>query len=422
MYGPWSRMQLGMRRAVKEAVSSVLERSGGRNWLGAIQRRRSGGCRVQIFAWHRIVPDFEGMRKRVIPGMLTSTRTFERQLDWVARTYRIATLDFALEVLAGREKSDRDLCVITFDDGYADLLEHAVPILRRHGAPAIVYVSSGHVDSGEPLLHDRLYRLLKLVGDKRMRPGPGTELLARASSAGAAATLDSLLERHPRAFCLRLAENLERSLGEDPRAAAPDCRLLGWDELRAVQAAGVQVGAHTIDHRCLPNESLGEGERQLRIPMERIEAELGTRVRHFAYPNGWYSKQAMEQLAAAGYRSAVTTEDRPTQLGANPYALPRKCVWEYTSRGLSGYSSSVNSCNLDGTLGLLGGAIGIPRWVPGERHPADRSHAGDGSVSNPRQSTPLGGRGSRGRRAKVDGVPTREAAQVQESQTTSAEG
>lgn len=368
-------MRLGLKRAMKEAAASVLERSGGRSLLGDLQRRRAGGCRVQILAWHRIVPDFEGMRRKVIPGMLTSTRTFERQLDWVVKTYRVVELDYALEVLAGRRKSSDDLAVITFDDGYLDLLEHAVPILRRHGVPSIVYVSSGHVDNGEPLLHDRLYRLLRLVGHKKATSGElgatalEASMLASAFATGSAAVLDGLLEKHPRDRCLELAERLEKILSENPMASITDCKLMNWDELRAAQAAGVTIGAHTVDHRCLPNESFAEVERQLRIPKERIEAELGTKVRHFAYPNGWYSREAMLQLADAGYVSAVTTEDRPNRLGEDPFALPRKCVWEFTSRGLAGFSSSVNSCNLDGTLGMLGGALGMQRWVPGERRP-----------------------------------------------------
>ena len=64
-----------------------------------------------------------------------------------------------------------------------------------------------------------------------------------------------------------------------------------------------------------------------------------------------------------GYRSAVTTEDRPNRLGEDPFTLKRKCVWEFTSRGLGRFSPAVNACNFDDTLGQLG----LSRWVHGER-------------------------------------------------------
>src|SRR5690606_852371 len=136
------------RRAAKQAAGTVLDRSGARHLIASWERRRAGGRRVQIFAWHRVVPDFSRMVCRVIPGLLTSTETFDRQIAWLRANYRIATLDEALEILDGRRTCERDVCVLTFDDGYRDFAEHAVPILRRHGAPALVYVTSGVPESG----------------------------------------------------------------------------------------------------------------------------------------------------------------------------------------------------------------------------------------------------------------------------------
>lgn len=358
-----------VRRALKTAAAVALDGSGARRLLAAARRRSVGGVRVQIVAWHRVVPDFEGMRHKVIPGLLTSTATFERQLTWLARNYRIATLTEALDVLAGRAKSDRDLCVLTFDDGYADFLEHALPILRRHHAPAIVYVPTGFVDAGVPLLHDRLHHVLRLAAQRNLavREIGGGALVASALEDALRGdviwALERLLETRPRELCLQVAQALEAALGVDPRDVLVDSPLLGWEELRAIHAAGYQIGAHTVDHACLPNESPQEVERQLQRSKEKFREEVGIEVVDFAYPNGWYSRGAIRALIRNGYRSAVTTEDRPNRLGEDPYTLKRKCVWEYTSRGIAGFSAAVNACNFDDTLGQLG----LSRWVHGER-------------------------------------------------------
>jgi peptidoglycan/xylan/chitin deacetylase (PgdA/CDA1 family) len=357
------------RRALKQAVAGALEASGGRRLLAARVRRRAGGTRVLVVAYHRVVPDFEGLRRRVIPGLLTSTRTFDRQLAWLSRRYRPASMEEALDVLSGRIRSGEDRCVVTFDDGYADVLEHAAPILRKHGFPATLYVPSGFVEGGVPLLHDRLYRVLRIArernvdlrdvgGDGRVRAA-----LELARSDAPILALDRLLEHWPREVCVACAAALERRLGEDPAAGCADSRLLGWEELRALTALGFTIGGHTVDHACLPNESPAETERQLRASRERMEAELRRPVMDFAYPNGWWSHATIRALARNGYRSAVTTEDRPNRIGVNPYRLQRKSVWEYTSRGLLGYSDAVTACNLDGAFGSLG----LAPWVPGER-------------------------------------------------------
>src|SRR5690606_17799213 len=103
----------------------------------------------------------------------------------------------------------------------------------------------------------------------------------------------------------------------------------------------------------------------------------GLEVVDFAYPNGWYSRGSIRALIRNGYRSAVTTEDRPNRLGEDPYTLKRKCVWEFTSRGVGGFSPAVTACNFDATLGQLG----LSRWVHGERPDAVGSIAirGEGS-------------------------------------------
>lgn len=357
------------RRAAKQVAGAALERSGAREWIADWDRKRAGGRRVQIFAWHRVVPDFGRMVGRVIPGLLTSTSTFDRQLAWLRSNYHVATLDEALAILGGQSKVDADVCVLTFDDGYRDFAEHAVPLLRRHGLPATVYVPTAFPESGQPLLHDRLYHLLRLAWKRRIEAPRHEEeeletALRRAlGTPDPIAALEWLLETRPRRLCLRVAEWLEARLGEPPDASLVDSELLRWADLRALENGDIDVGAHTVDHACLPNEAPAEVERQLVEGKAILEEHLDRAVRHFAYPNGWYSPSVVRAVEKAGYRSAVTTEDRANHLGVSPFRLRRRSVWEFTSRGLLGFSSSVNACNFDGTLR----ALGIAPWVPGER-------------------------------------------------------
>lgn len=378
-----SDTRVWLRRAVKSVAANALDRTGTRAALTSLRRRSVGGTRVQFLAWHRVVPDFEGLRHRVIPGLLTSTPTFDRQLSWLSKHFDFATIPEALEVLTGRTRPRRDICVLTFDDGYADFLEYAVPILRRYGAPATIYVPTGFVESGIPLLHDRLYRVLRLAAHRNLavkQVGGGplvTAALEETLGGNVIQALERLLETRPREICLKVAEALETCLDADPKDVLTDSRLLGWEELRAVKAAGFSVGAHTIDHACLPNEAPQEVDRQLSLSREKLETELGEPVVDFAYPNGWYSRGAIRALQRNGYRSAVTTEDRPNRLGEDPFTLKRKCVWEFTSRGINGFSPAVHACNFDDTLGILG----LSSWVHGERPDAvgGPSSRGDGA-------------------------------------------
>ena len=318
-----------------------------------------------IVGYHHVVPDFEQTSRRVIPALVTSTRTFERQLATLATSHRFADLGEALGVLNGSVSADRDLCVVTFDDGYRSFAEHAMPVLARMGIPAVVYVPSAFVGGTVPYLHDRLYLLLRLVRASP-RPvsrfevsGPAEGALRHALAVDALPAVDQLLERWGRTVCLEVAEAIEGALGVDPAAALEDSHPLSWDELRAVRAAGFEVGSHTVDHACLHRESRTELAHQLRNSKSAIERELGAPVVDFSYPNGWYTPSAIQEVQAAGYRSAVTTESRLNPLGQCPFVLKRKVVWEYTTRGVRGFSPAVASCNFDDVFAAFGVAADV---------------------------------------------------------------
>jgi peptidoglycan/xylan/chitin deacetylase (PgdA/CDA1 family) len=81
-----------------------------------------------------------------------SPQAFDEQMAWLAATGRVVTLDAAVDLLAGVDAASTalpdDPVVVTFDDGTADLAEHATPVLERHGVPATVYLATRFVDEG----------------------------------------------------------------------------------------------------------------------------------------------------------------------------------------------------------------------------------------------------------------------------------
>lgn len=104
-----------------------------------VVRRPAAGVTVLIY--HRV-----GGRTPV-PVDLPS-HLFDAQVGELAATGRVVTLDDAIEILAGTRTVDFDPVVLTFDDGTADFVDEAVPILARHGVPATLYVATRYVDEG----------------------------------------------------------------------------------------------------------------------------------------------------------------------------------------------------------------------------------------------------------------------------------
>jgi peptidoglycan/xylan/chitin deacetylase (PgdA/CDA1 family) len=131
--------------------------------------------------------------------------------------------------------------------------------------------------------------------------------------------------------------------------------IMNWDEARKMASDGFQFGSHTLGHVVLTFEGPLQIDREILRSKNLIERELGTKVDHFSYCNGWYSEQIVRTLVRHGFRSAVTTEDLPNRLGANPFTLKRKMLWENFSIGPTGrYSAALTACHLDDVFGTLG--------------------------------------------------------------------
>jgi peptidoglycan/xylan/chitin deacetylase (PgdA/CDA1 family) len=351
-----------LRRSAKGAAAMLLHYSGARSLIASAQRKAVGGRRVLILSYHRVVKSMGSDDARTLPTLSITQDTFRGHLQQLAETHDIVSLDVALDVLAGSARPGRDLAVITFDDGYRGVHQYAFPVMKELGVPGVVYVPSGYVGSGKRLLHDRLWDVLVSLRERKLAPnaigigGAPLAILRKSVASGASleAQLDSMIGEHPSGVLHELADALEERLGLK-NLKVPEGHLnMTWEQLRELNAGGVAVGAHTVDHTVLTHEPLDKAVSELARCKATLEAGLKAKVTHFAYCNGWYSPGIAQGLKRLGYASAVTTEDIPNLPGVDPYALKRKVLWENASTGpLGGYSRAVTACQLDDVFGAL---------------------------------------------------------------------
>jgi peptidoglycan/xylan/chitin deacetylase (PgdA/CDA1 family) len=360
------------RRIGKGAAAAAVHYSGGRKLLSALQRRSAGGRRVLVLSYHRVVGDLASAGANSLPTLKIAQKTFRRQLEQLLETHDIVTIDEALAVLAGKRRALRDVAVITFDDGYRDVFDWAFPAMRELHVTGVSYVPSSFVGTRKLLGHDRLWPVLQRLSARKIDPSslrlsPRQERWLRTATAGSATpgkALERLIAVHATPALYELADVLEDRLGM-ASAKVPDGQLvMTWEMLRALAAAGWEIGAHTADHTVLTNQPLNEARREIAECKAVLEQGVGRPVRHFAYCNGYYSEGIARALREQGFVSAVTTEDMPNLPGVDPYALKRKVLWEASSVGALGdYSPSLTACQLDGVFALFS----LQKPVPGIR-------------------------------------------------------
>ena len=166
--------------------------------------------------------------------------------------------------------------LITFDDGYRDNLENALPILQHHGYPAVIFVPIGFLDGDRPLPHEETLRALGVRNE----------------------TVD-------------------------------------WDELAALEAGGIRVESHGIGHRPVSELEPAAAAREIALSKLRLEERLGRRVDAYAFVKGSladYRPEHVSLVQQAGYALGFTSVSGANGPASDRYRLRRYNVEPYPPR------------------------------------------------------------------------------------------
>jgi peptidoglycan/xylan/chitin deacetylase (PgdA/CDA1 family) len=251
-------------------------------------------ARGAILVYHRVgalVPDTW--------SLCVAPERFRAHLALLVERFRPMALDALAEAAAAGALPEGAVAV-TLDDGTLDHLAAAAPLLDEARVPATLFVSSGRLD--EP--HEHWWDTLERI----------------CHSAELAAVHARLLRLPLEERELRMAELSRRSgLDLSPRESH---RALTASELARV-AGRLSIGSHTANHLWLPALSPEAREREIAGDKAALEARLDRPVTTFSYPFGAHDEATVAQVRRAGFRAAVTVEERAVGAGEPPLLLPR---------------------------------------------------------------------------------------------------
>ena len=282
---------------------------------------------LSILIYHRVLarPD------PLFPGEVDA-RLFERQLRLLKRFYAPLPLAEAVQRLQDGCLPPRAAC-ITFDDGYADNAQVALPLLQRHGLHATFFIATGYLDGGQ-MWSDTVIEAV------RQAPGPRLDLqehglgclpvASLAQRQAAIATLLGQLKYLPFGRRQQLAMQIRRRAG----ATAGQAAMLSTAQLRQLQSAGMGLGAHTASHPILSTLPDHAARRDIANGKHQLEDLIQAPVTLFAYPNGKagrdYGTPHVAMVHSLGFKAAVATDWGVARPGAglDLLQLPRFTPWD----------------------------------------------------------------------------------------------
>ena len=314
--------------------------------------RKYSGAGLVVLMLHRLRDEHD-------PYPLSMSRTSFKQItSWLRERNALVDLDTGLGRVNETGRSGTSYA-LTFDDGYHDnlaLLESGAMDAAHPPIPAIVYVATGHVGKA-PIWAYQLQHAVEAHTRSRLdlgRLGLGQFDLAHAFDR------ERLYLQLPARLKLLQPHQLQLQLDAimeqlQPQPSIPQGEMLDWQDIRALQAGGVTIGAHTRHHVILSRTDAQTAHQEILGSQADITAATHHMPTHFAYPNGSaadFSERDVRMVREAGFSTAVTTIEGTNRRGADPYRLLRHNVHERRYRSPSGRLS--RALFFSETSGLLG--------------------------------------------------------------------
>jgi len=298
------------------------------HFLGDVISPGGNRGKLTILVYHRVPREADPMLPDEIDAEI-----FCRHMTLLAREFNVLALGEASERLSNGTLPARAVS-ITFDDGYADNEEVALPILKRLGLRATFFVATGFCEGGI-MFNDGVIEAIRRAqpGTHDLTPlGLGNHLLGDARSRRAAA--DALIGR------IRYRPVEERSSFLEPLAAAlrsklPATLMMTPSQIKRVSDEGMEVGGHTVNHPILSSLDESRSRAEIEGGKRRLEEITGRPVNVFAYPNGKpgrdYGPREVALVRQAGFTAAVSTIPGAATRFSDSFQLPRFGSWDRTS-------------------------------------------------------------------------------------------
>ena len=284
-------------------------------------------ARLSVLIFHRVLPRTDAL----FPGEPDAAR-FDAQLRLLKRWFDILPLPDAVAAMQDGRLPARALA-ITFDDGYADNCTVALPVLRRHALRATFFIATAYLDGGR-MWNDTVIESLRLCSLSTIDLGAlGLGIFSLGSTVERRAAIASILDTM-KYLPLRERDAKVEALAELCGGALPNDLMLTSTQILQLRAAGMTIGAHTVNHPILARQPDADAWSEIAGGKQALERILGEPVTLFAYPNGKpcrdYLPAHVRMAREIGFEAAFSTAHGTVGAGEGSFEIPRFTPWDRT--------------------------------------------------------------------------------------------
>lgn len=286
---------------------------------------------LTVLNYHRIDnpdrSDFDTFK----PNVSARPEDFDCQMEYVSRWFNVVSTRHVVEWLHGEKKLPPHAALITFDDGYLDNYSNAYPILRKYNFPAIIFLTTNHIESDLSFYWDLIAYCFYHTTRSQIQFPDGTLRKWKNRAEGEKVSeelitfLKALNEDEKRDWVAHLPDILEVAI---PAGVFRNL-MVSWNQVREMHQNGIEFGGHTMNHPILTRVSLERAKEEIIESKIRVDKEIGTKTLAFAYTNGMvndFNTTIQNLTKEAGCDVAFTLLNGPSRLAEvkhEPFAIRR---------------------------------------------------------------------------------------------------
>jgi peptidoglycan/xylan/chitin deacetylase (PgdA/CDA1 family) len=272
---------------------------------------------LTVVMFHRVLAPDDRRTRTALVEWTIGDEAFDASLFFFRRHYNLVSLDDVVAAAHGTGRLPQRSLLLTFDDGFADNLDYALPLLRKHRAPAVVFISTDVIGRSERLWTEDLLwaaragslREADLQALYRLTTGHAVPAYTEPT-----ALVREIVRRGP-SFALTAVESVLGARADLHRIREPR-QMLDREGIVELARHGVAIGAHGKTHTALDYaQDLAD---ELETPRATLCSLLGPRARPgidaLSFPHGAYTPEILDRALAAGYRLFFTVKDELARL------------------------------------------------------------------------------------------------------------
>lgn len=289
-------------------------------------------AKLLVFIFHRVL----AKKDPLLPAE-PDAEQFDWMMRFVSRNFNVLPFGQAIARLNAGDLPAAAAC-ITFDDGYQDNFSVAMPILQRYDLIGTFFIATSFLNGGR-MWNDDIIESIKASSDGVVDWSEfGLKQYDLTTPQGKLISLEAILSQL-KYFSHNQRQIIAREIAHRSGIKDISRLMMSSSDVRALRAAGMEVGAHTHSHPILSSVNDKEAFSEISGGKMELEAILGESVDVFAYPNGNpqcdFSTKHIEMIKSAGFCAAATTEKGVSSIGTDPFLIPRFTPWDRTRHRFS---------------------------------------------------------------------------------------